>query len=272
MGIEANQETVNTIVMSAPITIDDVRSALGETDPNSTNADRIRAILGRGSNATIQKHLNTIRAELVSPVSQTVDTPNAPKDLIQSIWSHAWQTAQAQTSGALAAAIERREQAERERDVAAADRDAAQAGQDTAAEMLAKERVSSEEKINELLHDIDEVIEERDAVKKEIETLLTAAKDDAVKAEAKLDEVKKEAALQQERAEAAAALTEAKHQAVIQNMRFEIDRLVNQLADLRSAFKTEKTHEELFRKNIELLRNAQEEQEKDSAKKESNDG
>lgn len=267
MTIETEETTVVPVALYQPITIDDVRAAVGDTDPNATNADRIRALLGRGSNATIQKHLNTLRAELVpAPVGHVVDAPSAPKDLIQSIWSHAWQSAQAQSAGALAAAIERRVQAERERDVAAADRDAAQLGQDTAAEMLAKERASAEEKINELLHDIDEVIEERDSVRRELETLLTTVKDDAVKAEAKLDEAKKQAALQQERAASAAALMEAKHQAVIESMRSEIDRLVNQLADLRSAFKSELTHDQLVRKNLEMLLGAQSKEEKDGDK------
>jgi septal ring factor EnvC (AmiA/AmiB activator) len=228
MTTETTQPTVTPTPYLPPITLEDVRAAVGETDPNNTNADRIRMILGRGSNATIQKHLNTLRAELVpAPLNPVVETPAPPKELIAGLWSHAWQTAQAQAAAAVAAAIIRREQAERERDVAAADRDAAQAGQDTAAEMLEKERASREERINELLHDIDEVIEERNELKKELE-----------KAEAKLNEVKKEAALQQERAAAAAALAAAQHTAVIESMRAEVDRLVNQLADLRSAFKT----------------------------------
>ena len=50
------------------VTIDDVRAALAGTDPNQTNAGAIRAILGRGSNKTIQTHLEKIRAEQATKV------------------------------------------------------------------------------------------------------------------------------------------------------------------------------------------------------------
>jgi hypothetical protein len=87
---------------AAPITFDDVKHALGETDPNSTNANAIRAVLGRGSFGTIQKHLDSIRAER-APVLPTSDcaVPPAPAELIHAIWSTAWNQANVATLGRL---------------------------------------------------------------------------------------------------------------------------------------------------------------------------
>ena len=50
-----------TTTPTGPITIDDVRQALADfrLNPSSTNAGAIRKIIGRGSYATVQKHLDT---------------------------------------------------------------------------------------------------------------------------------------------------------------------------------------------------------------------
>ena len=245
MTIETNDATLAPVVATTfattyqPITIDDVRGVVGESDPNATNADRVRALLGRGSNATIQKHLNTLRAELVPPpVSHVVDAPSPPKELIAAVWSYAWQTAQAMSSSALANALERKEQAERERDVAAADRDSSQSGLDVAGEMLNRERVVSAQALQVAKEMLSSMEIERDAAKNELDVVMAAVGAAAVKAESDLNDVKKETALAAERAAAAAALAAAQHAAVQEAMRSEVDRLVNQLADLRSAFKT----------------------------------
>jgi hypothetical protein len=76
---------------TGPITRSDVVGALGDTDPRSTNAGALREVLGRGSFATIQKHLDAIRLErLVSdtPVS-TTDTPPTPPE-VEALWSAAY--------------------------------------------------------------------------------------------------------------------------------------------------------------------------------------
>ena len=93
-----------TQTTTGPITIDDVRKALADTDPNSTNAGAVRQLIGRGSFATIQKHLDTIRAELapVPPVAPGT-APAAPVDAVAAIWGAAWAQAQALTLGRLEA-------------------------------------------------------------------------------------------------------------------------------------------------------------------------
>lgn len=83
------------------ISIDDVRAAIEGTDPNQTNASKVRALLGgRGSFETIQKHLGTLRAELAAAAAPAVaagDVPALPTDAAQQMWVAAWTAAQVQT-------------------------------------------------------------------------------------------------------------------------------------------------------------------------------
>jgi len=83
------------------ITMDDVRQALaGEEDgdpvnPFATNAKKIRDIIGRGSMATIQKHLQTIRDEAQGKGDQPEDTdiPAPPEEAVTALWKSAWTAA-----------------------------------------------------------------------------------------------------------------------------------------------------------------------------------
>ena len=87
--------------VASRVTIDDVRAVIQGTDPNATNASKVRALLGgRGSFETIQKHLATMRQELATatappPSADTV--PGAPTMLIDQVWVAAWTSAQVQT-------------------------------------------------------------------------------------------------------------------------------------------------------------------------------
>lgn len=88
---------------TANITIDDVRLALGDTSPFDTNAGKLRALIGRGSNATIQRHIDALRAtRLAAAQPQAVaDAPSVPADLVAAVWSAAWSAAQVRTLGRL---------------------------------------------------------------------------------------------------------------------------------------------------------------------------
>ena len=83
---------------TGPITLADVTAALADTDPSSTNAGALRQIMGRGSYATIQKHLDAIRAER-APVMPAAPgaIPAAPAEAIAAIWGAAWAQAQVMT-------------------------------------------------------------------------------------------------------------------------------------------------------------------------------
>ncbi|CAN5192832.1 hypothetical protein BH10PSE16_BH10PSE16_42870 [soil metagenome] len=83
---------------AGPITLADVMAALADTDPSSTNAGALRQIIGRGSYATIQKHLDAIRAERAPVVPAAPGAiPAAPAEAIAAIWGAAWAQAQAMT-------------------------------------------------------------------------------------------------------------------------------------------------------------------------------
>jgi hypothetical protein len=211
------------------VTLEDVRSAIGDKDPNSTNAGILRAILGRGSNQTIQKHLDKIRAEQApQPLQATGEAPNVPKELMQSLWSSAWQSAQLQTAGALASALAKLDVTEQALVTARNDCDAAQTAADVAVAVLAEEQEKGKKALEALAT-------EKDGLAKELEEAKAKAEAEAKIAADQLATSKAEAALAQERAAAALALQEAKHSASVELMRSEMDRLVNQLADLRAA-------------------------------------
>lgn len=88
----------NVNAATGPVSFDDVAQALGDADPSGTNASKLRAVIGRGSFATIQKHLDTIRAQRAPalPVAPGA-VPLAPADAVAAIWGAAWAHAQAVT-------------------------------------------------------------------------------------------------------------------------------------------------------------------------------
>jgi hypothetical protein len=97
------QEQQTTV--GGPITLDDVRQALGETSALDTNASKIRTIIGRGSFATIQKHLDTLRAQRVAAAQPAAEQsiPKAPQDAVEMLWAAAWGAAQTKTLARLEA-------------------------------------------------------------------------------------------------------------------------------------------------------------------------
>jgi hypothetical protein len=92
-SLMASSMTFDSVATKNPqITFEDVRSAVGESDPNSTNASKIRAQLGRGSFATIQKHIETLRELLrdsVNPVEST-SIPAPSNDVVNALWGTAY--------------------------------------------------------------------------------------------------------------------------------------------------------------------------------------
>lgn len=204
--------------ITGPVTLDDVRAALAETDPNTTNAGALRRALGRGSLSTIQKHLDAIRSEgAAQALEVSGGAPDAPKDLLNAIWTHAWSSAQARTMGALAAA------------------QAAEAATASALEVAQADAAAAQS-------DADATTAELEAIKANAAALAQAH---AVE----LETVKAQAALQEQtyrdeitglraalaESHAAHKLADAQHEAAVTALRSELDRLVNQLADLRAA-------------------------------------
>lgn len=99
-------ENVN---VTGPVSFDDVLQALGDSDPGSTNASKLRAIIGRGSFGTIQKHLDAIRAKRAQALNpEAVETPPAPPELL-SMWGAAVAVAVAQVRGRLDSVVQERD-------------------------------------------------------------------------------------------------------------------------------------------------------------------
>ncbi len=206
------------ITPAGPVTIDDVRAALGNTNPNNTNAGAIRKLLGRGSLSTIQKHLDALRIE---GAAQSLEVggaaPDAPKDLMSALWAHAWAAAQARTAGALAAA---------QQQVQVLDQALLVAQQDAAA---------AQQEADETAQALSDICQQAADAKAEHVAALEAAQALAAAQQALQAQELAQVRSDLEHSQQAAALAAAQHAAGAAAMRGELDRLVNQLADLRAA-------------------------------------
>jgi hypothetical protein len=81
-----------------PITLGDVVAALGDTDPDKTNAKALQIRIGRGSLSTVQKHLEALRAakrEKAEP--PPITALPAPADTMAALWVAACNAAQVPT-------------------------------------------------------------------------------------------------------------------------------------------------------------------------------
>jgi len=172
------------------ITLDDVKAALEQLggDPFSTNAAKIREVLGRGSLATIQRHLETIRQEVIAErmPPETGEVPPMPKDLMQNVWEAAWQAASSsllercqrladekeRLGTELAAAVEDRATlvAETERLEAALDESEVQ--RERLAAELAQKSNAFEAKISEMAAEQERLRQEMDARIRDLEAKL----------------------------------------------------------------------------------------------------
>nr|WP_011110527.1 DNA-binding protein [Acidithiobacillus caldus]AAP04748.1 unknown [Acidithiobacillus caldus] len=93
---------------AGPITQQDVAAAADQLGgPANTNAAKIREILGRGSLATIQRHLQALRDAQRAPelpeAVQTIPTPpEAVSEASRGIWAAAWAMAEQRHAESLA--------------------------------------------------------------------------------------------------------------------------------------------------------------------------
>jgi vacuolar-type H+-ATPase subunit I/STV1 len=214
----------NAVAATGPVTLDDVRTAIGDGDANATNAGALRKLLGRGSQTTIQKHLDAIRADLVAPELEAVSAaPDAPKELIQAVWSSAWATAQARSAGALAASQQKTESLTAALATARADAEAAALAVDEMTATLIQQQELTIKQSDENTKLLDAAQTELQAQGHELAALREELKAQAQQAHQTL------LAMQQSN-----ALTSARAEAVEATLRGEIDRQISQLADLRA--------------------------------------
>lgn len=203
---------------AGPISLDDVRVALGDQDPAQTNAGALRRTLGRGSLSTIQRHLDTLRAAAVQQAPELDgEIPAVPRDLVQAIWASAWASAQARVQGDLARALGESEGLRQALATAQQDAAAAQAEADRSESDLVQLKTQ---------FDVREI-----AIKTTLEELtranlaqVSALEKDALQARQEAQEARQ-----------ALELATARYQADLAVLRIELDRQVSALADLRAA-------------------------------------
>lgn len=96
------------------ININDVRDAVEQLggNPGCTNAMAVRKVLGSGGFNTIQKHLETLRKERKNTETEkyTETAPKDPEELIQEMWSAAFEEAARRQGTALTDALRRAEE------------------------------------------------------------------------------------------------------------------------------------------------------------------
>ena len=214
-------------VTTGPVSFDDVVRAIGDSDTGETNAAKLRTVIGRGSYATIQKHLDAIRAQRARALQPAeVKTPDAPPELL-SMWGAAVAVAVAQVRTRLDSVVQERDSlvqaltASRgdaqalasELEGMAARAEAADAAMD---QQIIKSHVLAEERAQAM-----------QAMQAQAQQALQTQK------EAAAQEV---AALRQEliTVKHAQELERAQHAAAVAGLRGELDRLVNNLADMRA--------------------------------------
>ena len=80
-----------------PITFADVVLAVGDADPARVNARDLREKIGRGSLSTVQKHLAAIRKEFRrASIPRSAEViPDPPNGLVGAVWAAAFVAAQA---------------------------------------------------------------------------------------------------------------------------------------------------------------------------------
>lgn len=219
----------STSIPTGPITLAEVRAAVGDTDPNATNAGALRKIMwNRGSYATIQKHLDTIRRERApAPPLAPGTAPAAPAEAVGLLWNAAYSAVQAHVLARLESVTSERDRltaalATTQDDLAAmaADVDAltdaassAKAASDAATEALAKATAEAAEAL---------AAEQASAAK-----AATAAASHVTNLESIIERIGAAANHQAEMAKRDAQLT-------AQSMQSTIDRLTDQVGELKS--------------------------------------
>lgn len=237
----ATTEAPETQARTGPVTLSEVREIA--PDPFQTSAGKVRAALGRGSQATIQKHLEQLRAERRREQAITeADTPPAPDDVLISLWSTAWTAAAAQVRTRLEAVTAERDGYKAEAQALAVDVAETAEALD-AAEALAVKQARDREQEQQAAAAVLAAVEQQAAAA--LEQAQAEAQAKAQAAAEELEQAKTQAA-DQARADAgrirelehAAQIAEREReiekQALRAEYRAEVDRLTNQLGEVKA--------------------------------------
>lgn len=229
------------------VTLEDVRAALGDTGLYSTNASKLRAILGRGGNSTIQRHLDTLRAEYraaQTPVLPT-DIPLPPQSAIAALWSVAYAMAQSSVLGTLTTLQSERGAMEQqiagqqsealglahELDIAQADASAARASVERANKAavieLAAVRAEADNAAQAAAIELATVRAEVEKVREDAELAAQATAIELAAARIEVEKVKEDARHAEEVSRLGAQIAQQSCQATI-------DRLTDKIAELKT--------------------------------------
>lgn len=225
---------------AARVTKEDVLLALGDTDPNRTNASALRAILGRGGNTTIQKILEEIRAERAAPLP-TFDTelvPPPPAALAEffdsvttslrvSAWPAAWAHAQALTFGKLDLSTAELERLKNEFAVLHQDKIGADTEIDELRDALAQQIESEGVKLDAVGERVQQLEGELALAHVELAALKQQLEQAAALAQRDIEQARRDAAQAAALAQRDAELKDAAHQR-------DRDRLMDQVAELKA--------------------------------------
>ena len=225
--------------MVDPVTLDDVRAVLEDQDPRKTNAAVIRQRLGRGSFRTIQKHLVTLRAELASSERQqqpdeaqqsSLPVPEELTAALRTVWVTALALAQQQLAKRLLETEARTEALAVEANTLRADLEAMQEALETAEEQRQHAEAERE--------GADKARRIAEEARAEAEQERAEAEQEKSKAQKMIEDIKEEAQAQIEQLKkehtAALALVEARAERDQAVLRTELDRLVQQIVDLKT--------------------------------------
>lgn len=210
----------------AVVTLNDVRQQLDALglDARKTNASVIQRALGRGGMSTVQKHLDTIRAELDKPVAVADgEIPEAPKEALEALWRSAWSAAQAHTAAALATAMLERDQARSQLETARADVATLSESEEAAAAAAAEAKKAQEA-----------AQEAQKAAEQALERLQAQAEADGEAALQAALQARESAQAQAEAVQAAHALEVAHFETRIATLQGQLDRVNDQLAEVKS--------------------------------------
>jgi hypothetical protein len=209
---------------SSRVTIDDVRTVLEGTDPNQTNASKVRILLGgRGSFETIQKHLSTLRQELATAAAPPVapdQVPALPAEAAQAMWIAAWTAAQVQTMARAEKLANERDAALLKLEMMGQDIAGLVATVDEQAGQLDQAKIQATIEENKRIADLAELEKSR----QEVAQFLASTKDDLERTRSELAKVQSDAVHTAELAESGREL-----------MRQELARLTDQIGELKAA-------------------------------------
>lgn len=218
-------DTTQTVAR-VTVTLDDVRNAIGDGSPHKTNSGKLREIIGRGSMATIQRHLEALRAEETAaamPITP-MDAPAVPIEAAQPMWTAAWTAAQVHVLAHAERLAAERDAARARADALAADVQSITEQHDALEQALAQERAAAAAGVQALEQAAEQAAAAAQATEQALKLALEQAQAQALKLAADLERERAAAA-------AAAALAEAGRDL----MRQELGRLTDQVGELKAA-------------------------------------